>query len=139
MPYEKLAAIRAARPDAELVVDANQGWSFEQLQELIPLCVPLNLAMIEQPLARGNDAMLDGFESAITLAADESCLHCGELEAAAKRYSMINIKLDKTGGLTEALKKSHSPSIPGGLLGKGLPSVGSRQSCGVNGLSSTDM
>lgn len=103
-PYEKLAAIRAARPDAVLVVDANQGWSFEQLQELIPLCVPLNLAMIEQPLARGNDAMLEGFESAITLAADESCLHCGELEVAARRYSMINIKLDKTGGLTEALK-----------------------------------
>ena len=104
MPYEKLAAIRAARPDAELVVDANQGWSFEQLQELIPLCVPLNLAMIEQPLARGNDAMLEGFESAITLAADESCLHCGELETAVRRYSMINIKLDKTGGLTEALR-----------------------------------
>jgi len=103
-PYEKLAAIRAVRPDAVLVVDANQGWSFEQLQELIPLCVPLNLSMIEQPLARGNDAMLEGFESAITLAADESCLHCGELEVAAKRYSMINIKLDKTGGLTEALK-----------------------------------
>ena len=102
-PYEKLAAIRAARPDVELVVDANQGWSFEQLQELIPLCVPLNLAMIEQPLARGNDAMLEGFESAITLAADESCLHSGELETAVKRYSMINIKLDKTGGLTEAL------------------------------------
>ena len=103
-PYEKLAAIRAARPDVQLVVDANQGWSFEQLQELIPLCVPLNLGMIEQPLARGNDAMLEGFESAITLAADESCLDCSELEVAAKRYSMINIKLDKTGGLTEALR-----------------------------------
>ena len=103
-PYEKLAAIRAARPDVELVVDANQGWDFEQLKELIPLCAPLNLGMIEQPLARGNDGMLEGFESAITLAADESCLHCGELETAAKRYSMINIKLDKTGGLTEALR-----------------------------------
>jgi len=59
--------------------------------------------MIEQPLARGDDAMLEGFVSPITLAADESCLHTGELETAAKRYSMINIKLDKTGGLTEAL------------------------------------
>jgi L-alanine-DL-glutamate epimerase-like enolase superfamily enzyme len=104
MPFEKLAAIRAARPDAELVVDVNQGWSFEQLKDLIPKCVPLNLAMIEQPLARGGDAMLEGFESAITLAADESCLHTGELADAAKRYNMINIKLDKTGGLTEALK-----------------------------------
>lgn len=104
LPFEKLAAIRAARPDAKLVVDANQGWSFEQLQALIPMCVPLDLEMIEQPLARGNDAMLEGFESAITLAADESCLHTGELADAARRYNMINIKLDKTGGLTEALK-----------------------------------
>lgn len=104
LPFEKLAAIRAARPDVKLVVDANQGWSFEQLQALIPMCIPLNLEMIEQPLARGNDAMLEGFKSAITLAADESCLHTGELADAARRYNMINIKLDKTGGLTEALK-----------------------------------
>ncbi len=103
MPYEKLAAIRTARPDAGLVVDANQGWSFELLKEVLPKCVDLNLGMLEQPLARGNDEMLEGFESPITLAADESCLHTGELETAAQRYSMINIKLDKTGGLTEAL------------------------------------
>ena len=104
MPYEKLAAIRAARPDAELVVDANQGWSFELMKEVLPKCVDLNLAMLEQPLARGGDDMLEGFESPITLAADESCLHTGELETAARRYSMINIKLDKTGGLTEGLR-----------------------------------
>ena len=104
MPYEKLAAIRAARPDAELVIDANQGWSFELLKEVLPKCVGLDLTMIEQPLARGGDEMLEGFESPITLAADESCLHSGELETAARRYSMINIKLDKTGGLTEALR-----------------------------------
>jgi len=104
MPYEKLAAIRAARPDAELVVDVNQGWSFELLKEVAPKCVGLNLAMLEQPLARGGDEMLEGFKSPITLAADESCLHTGELETAARRYSMINIKLDKTGGLTEGLR-----------------------------------
>ena len=74
LPYEKLAAIRAARPDAELVVDANQGWSFELLKEVIPKCVDLNLGMIEQPLARGSDEMLEDFESPITLAAAESCL-----------------------------------------------------------------
>lgn len=104
MPFEKLAAIRAARPDAVLVVDANQGWNFDQLQEVIPKCVDLNLAMIEQPLARGGDECLEDFNSPITLAADESCLHTGELEAAASRYNMVNIKLDKTGGLTEALR-----------------------------------
>ena len=104
MPYEKLAAIRAARPDAVLVVDANQGWSFDQLCEVLPKCVDLDLSMLEQPLARGGDDQLEGFTSPITLAADESCLHTGELELAARRYSMINIKLDKTGGLTEALR-----------------------------------
>ncbi len=104
MPYEKLTAIRAARPDAEMVVDANQGWSFELLQEIIPKCVGLNLGMIEQPLPRGADEMLEGFESPILLASDESCLHTVELEVAAKRYGMVNIKLDKAGGLTESLR-----------------------------------
>ncbi len=103
-PYEKLAAIRAARPDAELVVDANQGWNFELLKEVIPKCAGLDLGMIEQPLPRGGDEMLEGFDSPVTLAADESCLDCSELETAARRYGMINIKLDKTGGLTEALE-----------------------------------
>jgi L-alanine-DL-glutamate epimerase-like enolase superfamily enzyme len=60
--------------------------------------------MIEQPLPRGGDAELEGFDSPVTLAADESCLDSSELEVAARRYGMINIKLDKTGGLTEALK-----------------------------------
>lgn len=103
-PYERLSAIREARPDAELVVDANQGWDFDLLQEVIPKCVDLDLGMIEQPLPRGGDEMLEGFESPITLAADESCLDTSELETCAHRYSMINIKLDKTGGLTEALR-----------------------------------
>jgi L-alanine-DL-glutamate epimerase-like enolase superfamily enzyme len=107
-PYEKLAAIRAARPDAALVVDANQGWDFELLKEVIPKCVDLDLGMIEQPLPRGGDEMLEGFDSPITLAADESCLDTSELETAARRYSMINIKLDKTGGLTEALKLAYA-------------------------------
>ena len=126
LPYEKLAAIRAARPDAELVVDANQGWSFELLKEVLPKCVDLNLAMIEQPLARGADDVLEGFESPITLAADESCLDTGELETAARRYSMVNIKLDKTGGLTEALrlakaaKEKHCKLMVGNMVGTSL-------------------
>jgi L-alanine-DL-glutamate epimerase-like enolase superfamily enzyme len=103
-PYEKLAAIRAARPDAQLVVDANQGWDFALLQEVIPKCAALDLGMIEQPLPRGGDAELEGYDPSVTLCADESCLDSSELAAAARRYSMINIKLDKTGGLTEALK-----------------------------------
>jgi L-alanine-DL-glutamate epimerase-like enolase superfamily enzyme len=112
-PVERLVAIRAARPDAELVVDANQGWNFELLQEILPKCVELKLGMIEQPLPRGEDEVLDGFESPITLAADESCLHTGELDAAARRYDMINIKLDKTGGLTEALNLARAAKEKG--------------------------
>ena len=112
-PYEKLSAIRAARPDAALVVDANQGWDFGLLQEVIPMCAGLDLGMIEQPLPRGGDAMLEGFGSPVTLAADESCLDSSELDTAARRYGMINIKLDKTGGLTEALKLARAAKARG--------------------------
>jgi L-alanine-DL-glutamate epimerase-like enolase superfamily enzyme len=112
-PYERLAAIRAARPDAALVVDANQGWDFDLLRAVLPQCVDLDLGMIEQPLPRGGDAELEGFASPITLAADESCLHTGELATAARRYGMINIKLDKTGGLTEALELARAAKALG--------------------------
>ena len=102
-PVERLRAVREARPDAELVVDANQGFSFDQLIAVLPAFEELGLAMLEQPLPRGEDAALEGFESPIPLCADESCLDLGELDQAADRYQMINIKLDKCGGLTEGL------------------------------------
>lgn len=102
-PVERLTAIREARPDADLVVDANQGWSFDQLLAIIPAFVDLNVRMIEQPLPRGRDDCLLGFASPIVLAADESCQVPTELDFAAARYGMVNVKLDKTGGLTEAL------------------------------------
>jgi L-alanine-DL-glutamate epimerase-like enolase superfamily enzyme len=125
-PLERLTAIRKARPDAELVVDANQGWSFDLLKEILPKCVELRLSMIEQPLPRGRDDVLEGFESPIPLAADESCQDSSELEAAASRYDMINIKLDKTGGLTEALtlaraaRESGCKLMVGNMLGTSL-------------------
>lgn len=103
-PIARLEAIRAARPDATLIVDVNQGWSFDELREYIPAAQKLGLAMIEQPLPRGGDHELEGFKSPIPLGADESCLDAAEYETAAKRYDVINIKLDKCGGLTEALK-----------------------------------
>ena len=102
-PVERLTAVRAARPDATLVIDVNQGWSFELLCDLLPALQTLDLAMIEQPLPRGEDEALEGFRSPIPLAADESCLDSSDFETVARRYDMINIKLDKTGGLTEAL------------------------------------
>ncbi|QIB67560.1 dipeptide epimerase [Kineobactrum salinum] len=102
-PLECIAAVREARPDAEIVVDINQGWTFAQLVELAPRFAELDIAMIEQPLPRGADEALEDYQSPVMLCADESCLDSSEFEQAARRYQMINIKLDKTGGLTEAL------------------------------------
>lgn len=103
-PLEKLEAVRQTRPDARLIVDANQGWSFELLREVLPGMQSMGVLLIEQPLARGADEALESFESPITLCADESCLHRGEIDLASRRYQMINIKLDKSGGLTHALE-----------------------------------
>ncbi len=104
MPIMKLEAIRKARPDANLIVDVNQGWSFNELKDYTPAAERLGIAMIEQPLPRGGDAELEGYKSPIPLCADESCLDVSEYETAARRYDVINIKLDKCGGLTEGLK-----------------------------------
>ncbi len=102
-PLERLSAIRKARPEATLVIDVNQGWSMAELATYTPELSNLGVAMIEQPLARGADAELEGYHSPIPLGADESCLDLSEYEEAASRYDVINIKLDKCGGLTEAL------------------------------------
>jgi len=101
---ERISAIRKARPNVEMVVDVNGGWTFDQLVELAPEMKRLGVAMIEQPLPRGEDEALEGYTPPIALCADESCLNLSEFEQAARRYQMINIKLDKTGGLTEALE-----------------------------------
>ena len=102
-PLQRITAVCNARPDADIVVDVNEGWSFTQLVELAPQFKALGIKMIEQPLPRGEDDALEGYQSPIMLCADESCLDSSELEQAARRYQMVNIKLDKTGGLTEAL------------------------------------
>lgn len=125
-PLERLQAIRAARPDAELVVDANQAWDFETLRELLPACTDLGLQMIEQPLPRGHDDALEGFRSPIPLTADESCQSTADLDVAASRYDIINIKLDKAGGLTESLRLAHAARgrgcrlMVGNMLGTSL-------------------
>ena len=104
IPLERITAVRRARPDDEIIVDVNQGWTFDELAELAPKFAQLGIAMIEQPLPRGADEALEGFESPVPLCADESCRCISEFEEAARRYQMINIKLDKAGGLTEALE-----------------------------------
>lgn len=103
-PIERLEAIRKARPDARLVIDVNQGWSFDMLKEVTPFLCQIGVEMIEQPLPRDKDHDLDGYKSPIPLCADESFIDSHDLKAVSNRYKMINIKLDKCGGLTEALK-----------------------------------
>ena len=103
-PVERVAAIRDARPDARLFVDANEAWSFAQLRKLAPALAKLDVLFIEQPLQRGKDDVLDEYTSPLPLCADESVQHLGELHQTARRYQMINIKLDKAGGLTHGLE-----------------------------------
>ena len=107
-PVERIGAIREARPDARLVVDVNQGWTFDELKRYAPELQALAVSMIEQPLPRGGDAELEGYEPPLPLCSDESCLHLGELDDAVRRYQVINIKLDKTGGLTHGLELAHA-------------------------------
>jgi L-alanine-DL-glutamate epimerase-like enolase superfamily enzyme len=101
---EKIRAIRAARPDAEIVIDANASWSMALLDELEPVLMENRIGMVEQPLPAGADGPLAGYQYAVTLCADESCQSSEDLDWCAGRYDMINIKLDKCGGLTEALR-----------------------------------
>ena len=103
-PVERIAAIRDARPDARLVIDVNEGWEFEQLREVAPALAEHGVSMIEQPLRRGGDEELENYDSPLPLCADESCQHIGELDEIRSRYQMINIKLDKCGGLTHGLE-----------------------------------
>jgi len=103
-PVERLAAVRKVRPNEEIIVDVNQGWSFDQLVDVAPQLAELGVAMIEQPLPRGGDEALEGYQSPVPLCADESCLCVDDFEQVVRRYQVINIKLDKTGGLTEALE-----------------------------------
>ena len=97
-------AVRVAAPDSRLIVDANEGWSLDELTRYDPQLADLGVEMIEQPLPAREDGCLEGFEHKVALCADESCHTLGGLEDLCKRYDMINIKLDKTGGLTHALE-----------------------------------
>ena len=100
---DRVAAVRAAAPTARLIVDANEALAFEDLRRLTPDLAKLGVVLIEQPLKAGEDEALKAFVSAVPLCADESLHTRKELAACVGRYACINIKLDKTGGLTEAV------------------------------------
>jgi L-alanine-DL-glutamate epimerase-like enolase superfamily enzyme len=100
---ERLAAIRAAAPRSRLIVDANEGWSAEGLPALLEACAAAGVELVEQPLPAGHDEALRGLKRAVTICADESAHGRDSLQELAGKYDAINVKLDKTGGLTEAL------------------------------------
>jgi L-Ala-D/L-Glu epimerase len=100
---ERVRAVRQAAPAARLIVDANESWNEAQLREYMPMLVDLRVALIEQPLPADADDALARLESPIPLCADESCRTLADLDRLDGKYAAINIKLDKTGGLTEAL------------------------------------
>lgn len=100
---ERMVAIRAAVPQATLIVDANESWHSEGLAARCQLLADLDVAMLEQPLPAHEDAALANFIHPLPVCADESCHTRNSLDSLKGRYEMVNIKLDKTGGLTEAL------------------------------------
>lgn len=99
----RLEAVRAGAPDAKIIVDANEGWSAEVYKDLAPHLVRLGVALVEQPLPAAQDDALLGIDRPVPVCADESCHDRASLPALKGKYDVVNIKLDKTGGLTEAL------------------------------------
>ena len=114
---ERVAAVREAAPDARLIVDANEAWTAELLADAAPALAGLGVEMIEQPLHADADAALDGMARPVPLCADESCHDGTTLAGLAGRYDLVNIKLDKTGGLSEALRLADAAEAAGfGLM-----------------------
>lgn len=99
-----VAAIKQAAPDAKLIVDANEAWPENDLAELMSAMAALGVSLIEQPLVAQNDGRLAEVSRPVPVAADESCHTSRDLDELKGRYDVVNIKLDKTGGLSEALR-----------------------------------
>ncbi|KAA0597059.1 L-alanine-DL-glutamate epimerase-like enolase superfamily enzyme [Azospirillum lipoferum] len=110
---DRVRAVRAAAPAARLVVDANEGWTLDQLHGFAPVLAGLGVEMIEQPLPAGQDEALRGVDCPVPLGADESCHGLESLERLRGLYRVVNVKLDKTGGLTEALAMTRAAHAMG--------------------------
>jgi L-alanine-DL-glutamate epimerase-like enolase superfamily enzyme len=123
---DRVRAVRGARPDVWLGVDANQGFTRASLEQLMPALVDTRVALIEQPFPIGQDAWLDGFRSPIPIAADESVQGLADIPGLVGRYQVLNIKLDKCGGFTEALAMARAAhelgleAMVGSMLGTSL-------------------
>jgi L-alanine-DL-glutamate epimerase-like enolase superfamily enzyme len=109
----RLEAVRAGAPAARIIVDANEGWTAEVYAALAPELLRLGVGMVEQPLPAGEDAALAEMARPLPVCADESCHDRASLPALAGRYDLVNIKLDKAGGLTEALALRDAARVAG--------------------------
>lgn len=109
----RLAAVRAAAPGAGLIVDANEAWSEALLAPLTAACLAANVKLIEQPLPETHDEALRGFISPVPLCADESCRDRSSLAALKGKYQFVNVKLDKSGGITEAVALARQAKAQG--------------------------
>jgi L-alanine-DL-glutamate epimerase-like enolase superfamily enzyme len=110
---ERVTGVRKGAPKARLIVDANEGWDAVIYQRLVPELLELGVEMIEQPLPAADDEALRSLERPIPICADESCHTSESLRHIVDRYDMVNIKLDKTGGLTEALRLREAAEAKG--------------------------
>ncbi len=99
----RIEAVKKATPHSQLILDANEAWNLDHLDNLLPTLIALDVVLIEQPLPEGQDEGLKSFTSPIPIVADESCHTVEDLEYLKGKYQVVNIKLDKTGGLTHAL------------------------------------
>lgn len=113
---ERMRVVRSARPDAWIGVDANQGFVPADLDALAQAANEQSISLIEQPLKRGEEKALEGWRPGIPVAADESILDLAELQERAQYFDVINIKLDKCGGLTEALQMARAARMYGKQL-----------------------
>ena len=109
----RLEAVRAGAPNPTIIIDANEGWTPDIYADLAPHLLRLGVALVEQPLPAGNDDMLAEIARPLPVCADESCHDRASLAALRGKYDMVNLKLDKTGGLTEALALKHDASAMG--------------------------
>lgn len=109
----RVEAVRREAPSARLLIDANESWSASHYKKIVPVLSQLGVALIEQPFPADEDSILETLQHPIPVCADESCHTTADLERLKKRYEAINVKLDKTGGLTEALRLTESARAAG--------------------------
>lgn len=110
---ERVRAVRAAAPNARIIVDANESWTADLLQQVLPVLADADVELVEQPLPAGQDAALAAIKSPVPISADESAHVAADIPALAGLYDYVTIKLDKSGGLTEALAMADAAAAAG--------------------------